>query len=216
MLIKTDSTGTSLWTNAFGRTDKDRGYSVLQAIDGGYIVTGYTDIETDDLWIIKTDSAGDTLWTKTFGGDSQDRGRGVNLTSDGGYIIVGDSYLGLDDGEYNVYLIKIASETTGIDDIQTITLQPTSFNLYNYPNPFNPQTIINYQLPNEANVNLKIYNLLGQEVRTLVNENNIAGEHSIIWDGKDNIGKQVGSGIYFYNLTINDDYNITKKCVMLK
>jgi hypothetical protein len=69
-----------------------------------------------------------------------------------------------------------------------------NFRLNNYPNPFNPETKINYQLPAVSKVQLSIYNIQGQKVKNLINEVLPAGEHSIIWDGEDDTGKPVGSG----------------------
>lgn len=70
----------------------------------------------------------------------------------------------------------------------------------NYPNPFNANTTINYNLPKDANVSLKVFNLLGEEIRTLVSEYETSGQKSINWDGQDNSGQMVSSGIYFYQL----------------
>lgn len=78
---------------------------------------------------------------------------------------------------------------------------PSDFFLsQNYPNPFNPSTTINYFLPHEEYVNLKIYNLFGQEVVTLVSGKQPRGERFAIWDGKNNLGRLVGSGIYIYRI----------------
>jgi Tol biopolymer transport system component len=72
------------------------------------------------------------------------------------------------------------------------------FSLFqNHPNPFNEQTVIEYALPVQANMTLKIYDMLGREVRTLVDETRAAGQYSAIWDGKDNFGRSVGTGTYF-------------------
>ncbi len=70
----------------------------------------------------------------------------------------------------------------------------------NYPNPFNPTTKIDYALPEAARVELKVYNLLGQEVKTLVDNEQPAGPHQIVWDGTDASGNGVASGIYLYKL----------------
>ena len=76
---------------------------------------------------------------------------------------------------------------------------PTEFALsQNYPNPFNPTTTIKYDLPEQANVVLKIYNLLGQEVVTLTNSPQSAGYYAATWNGRNNFGLQVSSGVYFY------------------
>ena len=76
-----------------------------------------------------------------------------------------------------------------------------SYELFqNYPNPFNPTTFIQYQLPFESRVTLKVFNLLGQEVKTLLNEDQPAGHRSIQWSGTNNAGTDVGSGIYFLQM----------------
>ena len=79
------------------------------------------------------------------------------------------------------------------------------YRLYaNYPNPFNQQTKISYQLGETSDVNLSIFNINGQLVNTLVNSKQIAGSHEVIWNGKDENGKDVGSGLYIYCLNCND------------
>lgn len=88
---------------------------------------------------------------------------------------------------------------------------PTAFVLsQNYPNPFNPATMINYQLPMNSHVTLKIYDVLGREVKTLVNERQSAGTHSVRFDGSG-----LSSGVYFYRLTAGH-YSITRKLVLMK
>ncbi len=77
----------------------------------------------------------------------------------------------------------------------------------NWPNPFNAETIINYQLSiiNSAHTTLKVYNILGEEVRTLVDRRQRAGSYRVVWDGRDGRGREVGSGIYFYRLEVKGD-----------
>jgi hypothetical protein len=90
-------------------------------------------------------------------------------------------------------------------------------NLLNiYPNPFNELTVISYTLKVSGKVNLKIYDITGYEIRALVNENQLDGEHSVVWDGKDESGKQLSSGIYFCILNINNKPVSTKKIMFLK
>jgi hypothetical protein len=89
----------------------------------------------------------------------------------------------------------------------------------NYPNPFNPSTTISYQLPVNAKVKLKIFNTLGQEVRTLVNSHQSSGKHEAMWNGKDNQGSTVSSGIYIYRIDAVSDkgrFTEVKKMVYIK
>jgi len=108
-LVKTDAVGDTIWTRTYGGSDNDRGYSVAQTSDGGYIVAGVYDYDleagTGDVYLVKTDAVGDTIWTRTYGGNDNDMGYSVAQTSDGGYIVAGwtESFgAGGDD----VYLVK--------------------------------------------------------------------------------------------------------------
>jgi Leucine-rich repeat (LRR) protein/pimeloyl-ACP methyl ester carboxylesterase len=121
-------------------------------------------------------------------------------------------------------LFAIGSFTgTGIEEEPEVATLPSSSGLsQNYPNPFNPSTTIKYQLKGESPstkssmfATLKIFNIRGQLVRTLVNEEKLPGSYSVIWDGKDQNGKQVASGVYFYRLEAGD-YQETKRMVLLK
>jgi len=85
----------------------------------------------------------------------------------------------------------------------------------NYPNPFNPTTTISFSLPTEQEIELTIFNIKGQKVKTLYSGTADVGEHSIIWEGKDNNDKQVSSGIYFYKLKTNNK-ELTRKMLMMK
>ncbi len=94
---------------------------------------------------------------------------------------------------------------------------PKSFALsQNYPNPFNPSTSISYQLAEKANVSVKIHNVRGQLVRELVNGMKEAGEYTVQWNGTDEIGRKVSSGIYLYTLQTDKGFESTRKMVVLK
>ncbi|RLC50903.1 MAG: hypothetical protein DRI23_06130, partial [Candidatus Cloacimonadota bacterium] len=87
--------------------------------------------------------------------------------------------------------------------------------LGNYPNPFNPTTEISFALKDAEKVNLEIFNVRGQKVKTLVNKSMDAGLHQIVWEGLDDAGKQISSGIYFYKMQAGE-YNATRKMIMMK
>ena len=102
----------------------------------------------------------------------------------------------------------------GALDVQST---PTEFALHqNFPNPFNPQTNIPYDLAESGDVVLRIYNLLGQEVRTLVRERQQAGRYTIQWSGMDDRGVSVSSGIYFYQVSVAGKFQDAKRLMLLK
>lgn len=113
------------------------------------------------------------------------------------------------------FIVTRKSEVISVETPRSVEI-PDKFELYqNYPNPFNPSTSITFDLPKDEFVTLKIYNVIGQEVRTLVNEFRNAGRYTVVWDGKDNFGKVVPSGIYFYRMTAGS-FNKTMKMVLAK
>lgn len=100
----------------------------------------------------------------------------------------------------------------------TGTLAPvTLYNqlFQNYPNPFNPSTTIKYSVARSGPVEIKIFNVRGQKVKTLINENKLPGAYRVSWDGRNEAGTQVASGVYFYRLRIGTFHSV-KKLVLLK
>ena len=93
---------------------------------------------------------------------------------------------------------------------------PQQYTLHqNYPNPFNPVTSLRYDLPENSHVTITIYDMLGKEVKTLINQTQDAGYRSIIWDATNDYGKPVSAGIYLYQIQAGA-YISTKKMVLLK
>ncbi|HMQ70536.1 MAG TPA: PQQ-dependent sugar dehydrogenase [Ignavibacteria bacterium] len=86
----------------------------------------------------------------------------------------------------------------------------------NYPNPFNPSTSINYYVPELSKVSLTVYDALGKEIATLVNTNQLPGNYSITWNGKDSRGYNLPSGAYLYRLNAGDNFSETKRMIMVK
>jgi len=149
-------------------------------------------------------------------------------------VIFGSGYFSLQAGETKTYSIACVLGTNLIDlynNVQEsrsaysivtsikntdITRAPISFSLNaNYPNPFNPATTISYEIPQTANVKLTIYNSLGQLVNTLINTKQNAGTKTLTWDGRDQAGKMVSSGIYIYRLQA-DGFTQSRKMLLLR
>jgi len=86
----------------------------------------------------------------------------------------------------------------------------------NYPNPFNPETTIKFSIPEKSKIELTIYNIKGQKIKTLIHNEFAKGSHSIVWNGDDESGKPVSSGVYLYKLNVNGKTEAVKKCLLLK
>jgi hypothetical protein len=137
------------------------------------------------------------------------------------------NFIPLAEGAYNADLIIESDDPDNLITTIPITavVLPTSNNNNtvafvtalkgNYPNPFNPETTVHFTLKSDTKVSIEIYNLLGQKVKTLVNNNVKAGAHSVKWNGKDDNGSPVGSGIYFYRMNAGS-YRSTSKMILMK
>jgi hypothetical protein len=133
---------------------------------------------------------------------------------------IGEYYYGLTaiysgDMESQKTVESVTIGESGVDETPK-TLTPNRYSLsQNYPNPFNPSTQINFALPEKKAVSLKIYNLQGNLVKTLVNEEKDAGYYNVVWHGRDDRGKSVASGLYIYRITAGK-YTTTKRMILLK
>jgi hypothetical protein len=120
-----------------------------------------------------------------------------------------------EDNEIWANVLDWENPTTGISDKEQ-SQTPSVFMLsQNYPNPFNPTTAIQYQLPEDGKVTLEVYNLIGQHVKTLVNQLQTAGIQHQVWDGTNDIGKIVPTGVYFYQLR-SGNFSATRKMLLIQ
>jgi len=113
--------------------------------------------------------------------------------------------------DYNL-IYDVMTDACEIRDVPL----PASYSLSaNYPNPFNPTTIIEFSLPEKTHVNISVYNILGQHITTLIDDFKSAGSHSIVWNGRGNSGHPIATGVYLYRMQAGN-YIETKKMVLLK
>jgi hypothetical protein len=108
--------------------------------------------------------------------------------------------------------LTFVTDAVSVDDTSPVRGIPKDITLYqNYPNPFNPETRIMYTLPNTAQVNLSVYNMLGQRVAVLVNNTQVAGRYEVVWNAN-----AASSGLYFYQLQVDNKLIETKRMILLK
>ncbi|MCP4704907.1 MAG: T9SS type A sorting domain-containing protein [candidate division Zixibacteria bacterium] len=215
-LVKTDADGNFQWSFAYGGAKEDRIYSVQQAMDGGYILTGIKEGSGSslmDIYVIKTDPTGNPIWERTYGGSKSDFGRMIFQEPNHDYMLIGYTY-SYSSGGSDIYILKLSGESTD-SPIDPYAI-PSGYELaQNYPNPFNMSTRIEFELPRISAVKLTIYNILGEIVRDWTYDIIYPGGNCVTWDGKNNYGDEIASGIYFYRLTAGE-FIETKKMVLVK
>jgi len=188
-------------------------YITGPSIGAGF--SGYPDYAT-----IKYNSNGDSIWVERYNAaDLNDASIAIEIDNSNNLYIAGNS----DDSftSSGSVTIKYSQTPVGVDQIRSNL--PEEYSLFqNYPNPFNPNTLISYQLPVSSNVILKIYDVLGNEVATLVDEYLPAGSYEVEFNSHSDEGQNLpagrqglASGIYFYRLQVGS-FVETKKMLMLK
>ncbi|MGB5846847.1 MAG: DUF5050 domain-containing protein [Ignavibacteriaceae bacterium] len=197
--------------------------------DGNWLVFQSDRVGNVEIYKMKKEGTEQTRLTNSPGFDA-----GPDWSPDGDYI----AFVSGRDGNFEIYIMNADGSnekrltnnlavhniqpdwkpeiSTGIDSVDSGGEVLKGFRLFqNYPNPFNPITTIQYDIPLSTEVVLKIYNIMGKEVITLVFEYQSAGLHSIVWDGTDNSGKVVGSGVYLYRIQTETNSQC-KKMLFLK
>ncbi len=218
--IKYTSSGVEEWVQRYNGPGNIDDYATAIAVDasGNVYVTGYSEGSGTfyDYATIKYDSSGVEQWVQRYNGpgNSWDEATAIAVDALGNVYVTGSS----GGSSWSVYTtIKYAKEPV------LVNLLPKQYNLYqNYPNPFNSSTVIKYDLPEESNINISIFNILGQEVKTLVNEIKEAGYKSVEWNSTNDMGNVVSCGIYFYRIdatSISDPkktFMQVKKMILLR
>ncbi len=211
--IKYNSAGVQQWVQRYngpGNRD-DESYSIAVDASGNVYVTGgsYLNLASHfDYTTIKYNTSGIQQWVQIYSesGNSSEIARSIALDYSGNVYVTGSSYIS---GTADDYTTIKYSQLVGIKQITGNI--PDKFLLYqNYPNPFNPTTKIHFDIPKSNIVKLAIFDVLGRETATLINELLKSGSYDVGWNGSD-----YPSGIYFYKLT-SGDYSETMKMVLIK
>lgn len=230
-VAKIDANGNWLWATQAGGTSYDKGSAIVIDDDFSSYVTGnfmetatfgsfsITSNESSDIFVAKVDANGDWLWVTQAGSLSSDMSYGVSIDNNCNSYVTGSFYntatFGLNSltsfGDSDIFVAKLGSETFVENE-----MIPTKTELSNYPNPFNPSTTIQFSIQNDSNVKLSIYNIKGQKIKILAQNKFLKGSYSLVWNGDDENGQTVGSGVYLYKLYINGKIGAMKKCLLLK
>ena len=113
-------------------------------------------------------------------------------------------------------LVQVYLEVTPVS-IENDQLSTAKFKFYgNYPNPFNPETTINFALLESSKVKIDVFNMKGQLIRKLVNQDMESGQHNVTWDGKNNSGTYSSSGIYLFKITLENKLEYIHRSLLIK
>jgi len=210
-LIKANSDGGRVWSSKIGTTSfYDYGCSVAEVNDLGYLFVGAAKSASNrknDIYMIKTDPDGVIEWLDTIGGSEDDWGNSIVSTSDGHYVIAGHTN-SFGSGSMDAWLLKFERIESVIEGGGSPSI-PLTFSLdQNYPNPFNPMTTIKFSVEEDTTTKLEIYSIRGKLVKTFTDFG--TGSHSVVWDGRDDAGVEVNSGVYFYRLSSESESQLQK------
>ncbi|MCH7769538.1 MAG: T9SS type A sorting domain-containing protein [Bacteroidetes bacterium] len=232
-LIRIDANGDLMWSKTFGGSQTDHGWSVRQTVDGGFIIAGFTrsfGSGNEDVYLIKTDRLGNSGCNETAAVTTVSNTATIvsnstpTITGRGGQMNTAATIV---NAAATIDSFLCRNNPTGIEQSDGGSdTKPHQYNLFqNYPNPFNPSTLIKYTIPAAGNVSLKIYDSLGRDILSLVNEYKQAGTYEVKFSaigGSASGGdaSALPSGIYFYKLQVGSpegqSFIETKKMVLLR
>lgn len=171
------------------------------------------------IMTVRYNPDGSEAWRMIHDEDGIDAAHSIALNATSQIIVSGNNYYS--GGSFGPEMMRSVSTTIKYQQPEFPVMvekiaKPQEFKLeQNYPNPFNPSTKIHYQLPEDTQVSIVIYDVLGREVVTLVKDQMPAGQHNVVWEGRDSLGKMMCTGIYFCRME-SVDYNKTIKMVYLR
>jgi hypothetical protein len=232
-LAKFDQNGGPLWSHGFGDENGQYIFNGIETWNGtGILMTGSFTGELDfgggpllsaggeDVFLAHLDGSGNQVRADAFGDTSSQRGSNVAVATPGWFVLTGWFQGGVDfgnglipsSGGWDLFLARFDPFPSAI----AVLGQPGGIYLASYPNPFNPQTTIVFEILERQAVTLRVFDMSGRLVKELITfEPHTPGRHEVVWNGRDDSGRQVASGTYFYRLEAGS-YSETKRMVLIK
>jgi hypothetical protein len=214
-VLNVDSLGDTVWTCTYNNDREDMAYSIVASGDGGYVMAGFTGdlfLDYGSMHLIKIDSLGDIVWTRSYEandfGQDRDIGNCITKTNDGGYAITGIANWGstAHTNPREIYLIKTDSlgRVCSVRE-EANDLKAGTENLTIYPNPFLRRTTIRYSMLRKVSVSLKVFDVSGRCVKTLVSGEKKSGYHET------ELGtKNLAPGVYFARFEAGNHKEVQK------
>jgi hypothetical protein len=233
-LVKFDAAGNHLWSDSFGGPGNETmrgGKTVTTDASGNVVLTGafmesidfgggvLTANTFSDVFIAEIDTAGNHLWSNRYGGESHQLSEAVAVTTTGDIVVTGRFVNDIDfggglltsAGGKDIFLAKLGDVASGTEPVAS----PGFALEQNHPNPFNPTTSITLRLDHEGPTQLIVYDASGSHIRTLADGPLSPGPHVFEWDGRNDSGQLVTSGVYFIRASAGQR-TVTSKAVLLK
>jgi hypothetical protein len=196
-MIQLETNGQFDWWRTYCETNESYSVNWLHEASGGDFVWAGTVKSASDtaynMGLTRCAPNGDILWSQSYGGIYSAYCSAAGQTQDKGYILLGRTRDPQSPQNWKMYVVRTRPDYTAIND--PFTLQPSSFSLSCFPNPFNPTTTISFTLPQASKVKINVYDMLGRDKACLVRGMYAAGEHHVSLDGS-----ALSSGVYFARL----------------
>ncbi|HVO72815.1 MAG TPA: LamG-like jellyroll fold domain-containing protein [Ignavibacteriaceae bacterium] len=221
-VLRVDGNGhpTQIWCGSYDNTDHMvKSWDLTDELNRWLHVVG-TYSTADGLWTLYLDGVWNSQTEDATGAVTVNRGWAIGARAPDTSAVMFPTERHFEGFIDDVRIYNVALTEAQVAELYTQTstavedksdLLPSNFNLgQNYPNPFNPQTRINYQVPHTADINISVYNSIGQLVTVLVDEMKSPGNYSVSWNAKDQ-----SSGIYLVRM-VSDNYSVTRKLTLLK
>ncbi|MBC8384915.1 MAG: T9SS type A sorting domain-containing protein [Candidatus Cloacimonetes bacterium] len=208
-----------LCINAFGDTlwletihNLSTGYSVVEIQDNNFVGYSWSGSNSEMTRLFKFDDDSEILWNEQLSFWSAEGDRCFHELPNEGFLCCGTEMY-----RTSIYIAKTDSMGQVASAEENEIIYPINNSIVCYPNPFRSSTTISFEAANlHKNLRVEIYNIKGQKVKTLINEDMERGIWKKIWNGKDNNDKPVSSGVYLYKLNVNGQTKSVKKCLLVK